>query len=101
MNQIIKSNDVTSFSEDEIYYVKNEPVMQCAVDVLTKIGKTNKIILKAKGNAIPNAVAIANIITEKFLKGNSHIEKATVDSEIIENMGKMISLIEVIVVKTN
>ena len=101
MEQIVNPNNNTDFLEDEIYYVKNEPVMQCAIDVLTKIGKTNKIILKAKGNAIPNAVAIANILTEKFLKGNSHIEKVTVDSEIIENMGRMLSLIEIVLVKTN
>jgi len=101
MDQIANQNNSTTYSEDEVYYVRNEPVMDSAIDALTRLGKTNKIILKAKGNAIPNAVAIANIITEKFLKGNSRIDKVTVDSETIENMGRMISLIEVILVKTN
>jgi len=101
MGQIVNQNNTSTYSEDEVYYVRNEPVMDSAIDALTKIGKTNKLVLKAKGNAIPNAVAIANIITEKFLKGNSRIDKVTVDSETIENMGRMVSLIEVILVKTN
>jgi len=101
MDQIVNQNNATTYSEDEVYYVRNEPVMDCAIDALTRLGKTNKIILKAKGNAIPNAVAIANIITEKFLKGNSRIDKVTVDSDAIENMGRLVSLIEIILVKTN
>jgi len=101
MDQITESTDENKIQDEEIYYVKNEPVMPCAVNVLSKIGKSNKLILKAKGNAIPNAVAIANIITEKFLNGNSKVQKVTVDSEVLENMGKMISMIEIILVKTS
>ena len=45
---------------------------------------------------IPNAVSIANIITENFLKNNSKIEKINLDSEISNNDGRMISNIEII-----
>ncbi len=61
----------TAKSENTIITIGNEPVMQSAFDVLSILGSKNQITLKARGNAIPNAVAVANIITEKMLKGNS------------------------------
>ncbi|MFB5610238.1 MAG: DNA-binding protein [Nitrosopumilaceae archaeon] len=86
-------------SNDFVFYVGNEPVMQIAVDLIPKIGKTEKLILKAKGHSIPNAVAVANILTEKMLKGNSKIQKILLDSEIPEGMGRMLSTIEIIISK--
>ena len=70
----------TNKSDDAIIDIGNDPVMQSAIDVLTILGKKNKVILKSKGNSIPNAVAVANIITEKMLKGNSKVEKITLDT---------------------
>jgi len=66
------SSDVSNVQKEQlpIFNVRNEPVMLEAINVITLLGKSNKAILRAKGNAIPNAVAIANIITEKMLKGN-------------------------------
>jgi len=84
---------------DFVFYVGNEPVMQIAVDLIPKIGKGKKLILKAKGHSIPNAVAVANILTEKMLKGTSKIQKILVDSETPEGMGRMLSTIEIIISK--
>ncbi|HEU04922.1 hypothetical protein LCGC14_1916900 [marine sediment metagenome] len=84
---------------DLVFYVGNEPVMQIAVDLISKIGKGEKLILKAKGHSIPNAVAVANILTEKMLKGTSKIQKILVDSEAPEGMGRMLSTIEIIISK--
>ena len=86
-------------SEESIIYIRNEPVMQLAVDVLPILGKKNKIILRAKGTSIPNAVAVANIITEKMLKGNSKIEKIKLDTDDAPGIGRMLSTIEIIVIK--
>jgi len=86
-------------SNDFVFYVGNEPVMQIAVDLIPKIGKDKKLILKARGYSIPNAVAVANIITEKLLKGTSKIQKILVDSETPEGMGKLLSTIEIIISK--
>ena len=47
-----------------------------------------------------NAVSICNIITENMLKGNSKTENITVGSEILDD-GRMISTIELILIKTN
>lgn len=84
---------------DFVFYVGNEPVMQIAVDLISKIGKGEKLILKAKGHSIPNAVAVANILTEKMLKGTSKIQKILVDSVTQEGMGRMLSTIEIIISK--
>jgi len=60
---------------------------------------TTKAILRAKGDSIPNAVAIANIITENMLKGNSKIDKISVDTEGAVGIGKMLSTIEIVLLK--
>jgi len=85
--------------DDYIFTVDFKPVMKNAFDVLTAFGKTNRVTLTAKDETIPNAVAIANIITEKFLKGNSKIEKINLDSEIPSSDSRMISTIEIIIIK--
>ena len=79
--------------------IGNEPVMQSAIDVLGIISKKNQITLKAKGNSIPNAVAVANIITEKMLNGRSKVEKINLDTVSAAGMGKMTSTIEIILKK--
>jgi DNA-binding protein len=66
---------------------------------VTILGKKNKVILKSKGNSIPNAVAVANIITEKMLKGNSKVEKITLDTVAAAGIGDMTSTIEIILNK--
>ena len=87
-----------SIKQDDELIVTNEPVMKTAVDMLSKFSLTNKLVLKAYGEIIPNAVAIANIITENILKGNSKIDKILLDSEITEEKG-MISNIQIILLK--
>lgn len=82
-----------------IFNVRNEPVMMEAINVISLLGKSNKAILRAKGNSIPNAVAIANIITEKMLKGNSKVQNIVLDTEMPAGIGKMLSTIEIVLQK--
>ena len=82
-----------------IFNVRNEPVMMEAINVITLLGKSNKAILRAKGNSIPNAVAIANIITGKMLKGNSKVQSIILDTDMPAGIGKMLSTIEIILQK--
>lgn len=92
----------TSNSNNEqkfVFEVYNDPVMKVAIDVLERLGNLNRLILRAKGRSIPNAVAVANIITEKMMRGNSAIEKITVDSENAKGLGRMLSTIEIILIK--
>jgi DNA-binding protein len=79
--------------------IGNDPVMLTAVDVLSKLMIKNQIILKARGQSIPNAVAVANIITEKMLKGNSTVEKINLDTVAEAGIGNMISTVEIIIKK--
>ncbi|MEO9309008.1 MAG: DNA-binding protein [Nitrososphaera sp.] len=82
------------------YYVRNDPIMQSALDVFTLINKHNKVVLLAKGNSIPNAVAVANIIVEKMLNGACKIQRILLDSENANVFGKrMLSTIEISIIK--
>ena len=81
------------------FFVEYDPIMQSATDALMLLSKLGKIHIKAEGDLIPNAVSIANIIVENFLKNNSKIELINLDSEISPTDGKMTSNIEIILLK--
>ncbi|AJM92457.1 DNA/RNA-binding protein AlbA [Nitrosopumilus piranensis] len=89
----------TKKSDEAIIHIGNDPVMQSAVDVLSTLGNKKKVIIRSKGNSIPNAVAVANIITEKMLKDNSKVEKIKLDTENAAGIGRMTSTIEIILIK--
>ena len=91
-------NEQTS-QERTIINISNDPVMLTAVDVLSKLMSKNQIILKARGQSIPNAVAVANIITEKMLKDNSKVEKINLDTVAEAGIGNMTSTVEIIINK--
>ena len=91
----IKGQEQIKKSDDSVVYIRNEPVMQSAIDVLSLISNKKQITLKAKGNSIPNAVAVANIITEKLLHGNSKVEKIKLDTDSKPGIGRMLSTIEI------
>ena len=79
--------------------IGNDPVMLTAVDVVSKLMIQNKISLKARGNSIPNAVAVANIITEKMLVGSTKVEKIKLDTLEEAGIGNMTSTVEIIIKK--
>ena len=85
--------------DKDSYFVKDESVMTSALDVLTTLSANKRIVLMAKGNLIPNAVAVANIVTENMLKGNSKIQDIKLDSVISEEDGQMTSNIEIVLIK--
>ena len=79
--------------------IGNDPVMLTAVDVVSKLMIHDKISLKARGNSIPSAVAVANIITEKMLVGSTKIEKINLDTVAEAGIGDMTSTVEIIIKK--
>ncbi len=89
----------TKTSIESVLDIYNDPIMQSALDILSVLGKHKEVTIRAKGNSIPNAIAVANIITENMLKGNSKIHKITVDSEPIQELGRASSNIEIILKK--
>jgi len=100
MEEIKKEHGLEQIkSEDVIVHIRNDPVMQSAIDVLPILGNKKRVILRAVGNSIPNAVAVANIITEKMLNGNSKVQKIKLDTEAAAGIGRMTSNIEIILIK--
>ena len=95
-----ENHQSTSIEEydSNVIHIRNEPVMQTALNLLNEFSTMKKIILVAKGEQIPNAVAIANIITENMLKGNSKIDDVLLDSEI-NNENLMLSNIKITLLK--
>jgi len=94
----LSGQEQTETSETTIQ-IGNYPVMESALEVLTILGNKKKVILISKGNSIPNAVAVANIITEKMLKGNSKVQKINLDTVSAAGIGNMTSTIEIILTK--
>ncbi len=88
-----------ALAQDFVFNVGNEPVMRNAVNLTSHFGNTKNLILRAKGYSIPNAVALANILTETLLLGKSKIQKISVDGELPPGMKRMISTIEIIISK--
>ena len=99
MSEINMGQSTTNLDDNKMLVVV-EPVMKTAVEALSALGKTRRLTIIGKGESCPNAVAISNILTQKMLKGNSKIDKITVDSEIKDD-GRMISIIEIVVIKTS
>jgi DNA-binding protein len=85
--------------EQTIINIGNEPVMLTAVEVVSKLINKNQVILKARGNSIPNAVSVANIITENMMKDNSKVEKINLDTVAEAGIGNMTSTVEIIINK--
>ena len=91
--------EVERSENENSYFIKDESVMSSALEVLTQLSSNKRIILLAKGDLIPNAVAVANIVTENMLKGNSSINDIKLDSIISEEDGQMTSNIEITLIK--
>ncbi len=89
-----------SQSDYTIVNIEDAPIMQVSFDVLSLLNKSSRVVLRAKGNSTPNAVAVANIITEKLLYGNSLVDKITLDTDGDVGIGHMISTIEIVLHKT-
>ena len=98
MEEVKKEKDQEQINE-RVVHIRNDPVMESAIDVLGVLAKNSRITLHSKGNSIPNAVAVANIITEKMLKGNSKIQKINLDTVAAPGIGSMTSTIEIIINK--
>ena len=95
----LHGQEQTKKSDETKIEIGNYPVMQSALDVLEVLGKHDKVSLHSRGNSIPNAVAVANIITEKMMEGKSKVEKITLDTVAAAGIGDMTSTVEIILIK--
>ena len=99
----IPLNGNFSNSEGKLVTIHQQDIVPCALDLLTDLVKHKTVTLVASGQSIPTAVAVANIVTENMMKGNSKILDIIVDSEEThEKSGpSLVSLIKITITKTN
>jgi len=94
-------NSDSSSNKQRTILIQRQPIMECAIDILTILGSIGRVVLKAKGDDIPTAVGVANVVTEKMMKGTSEIVDIIIDSE--SGAGKygmtLVSTIEIILAK--
>ena len=99
-NSTTMSNSNTSTDKDtSLFVIKNRSVMKSCLDIVDIMLKQDKITLVAQGINIPNAVAVANILSETMLKDNIKIEKIIADSLEPVGFGKMTSVLKIILTK--
>ncbi|MDE1726578.1 MAG: DNA-binding protein [Thaumarchaeota archaeon] len=98
----VQLNGVSSHSKDrKLITINQQPVMEWALHILTELVQHGTVTLEARGDLIPTAVAVANIVTENMMKGNSRIVDIVVDSESQGNFGPLVSIIAITITKTN
>lgn len=95
----IQINPNSGSEDGKLIIIKQQPVMECSLEILTELVQHKKITLMARGDSIPTAVAIANILTENMLKGHSKIQNILVDSESLDGNYAMISIIRITIKK--
>ena len=95
----VQLNDSTP-PEGRLIAIYQQDIVPCALDLLAELVKYKTVTLVAKGQAIPTAVAVANIVTENMMKGNSKILDIIVDSEEAADK-PLVSIIKIVVTKTN
>ncbi|HJU13053.1 MAG TPA: DNA-binding protein [Candidatus Nitrosotalea sp.] len=97
----VQLGDKPTPSSGKLIVINQQPVMECSLDILTELVRHKTVTLRAKGESIPVAVAVANVVTENMLKGNSKILDIVVDSESQGINGPLVSVIEITIRKTN
>ncbi len=96
----IQLNPSSRSEYGKLIIINQQPVMEYALDILAELVQHKTITLMARGDSIPTAVAIANVLTENMLKGNSKKQNIEVDSESPDG-NAMVSIIRITVTKTN
>lgn len=98
---IVKSNDSGSRNDHgTIIHIDDAPVMESVSNVLNILRNKDQVILKSNGHSIPNAVAVANIITEDVLRDRYKVQKVLLDTLAAAGIGKMTSTVEIVLDKT-
>lgn len=96
---LVDSNSI--LNKSQVVVIQRQPIMECALDLLPRIVGSGSVTLWAKGDDIPTAVGVANVITENMMKGNAEIVDIIVDSE--NGAGKygltLVSTIQIIIAK--
>ena len=86
-------------TNDDTFHINNSAIMNQVIHVLDILESHGVVTLKARGNSIPNAVAVANFINDDTLKEQVKIQKIDLDTVEAVGIGKMISTIQIVIKK--
>lgn len=79
-------------------FVNTAPMMNMVIDAMSTLGDKGLLSIRAREDNIPRAVVVANILTEKMMKGNSQVYKILLNGDIRPD-GSIASTIEIIMAK--
>ena len=94
----MSENASAGIPRDQIMVVGRAPVMSMVIEAMSILGDKSLLSLRAREDNIPRAVVVANILTEKMMRGNSCVYKILLDGDIKQD-GSMASTIEIIMAK--
>ena len=94
----MSENASADIPRDQIMVVDRAPVMSMVIEAMSILGDKSLLSLRAREDNIPRAVVVANILTEKMMRGNSRVYKILLDGDIKQD-GSMASTIEIIMAK--
>ncbi len=89
--------------DSNIVYIGQKPIMSYVLAVLTNFNSSDKVTIKARGQAISTAVDVAEIARRKFMKELS-VNKINIGTEEMpiregENRNRNVSTIEITLIR--
>lgn len=79
----------------DVILVGKKPIMSYALAALMQLSESGAITIKARGRAISRAVDVAEVISNKFLKGATVSKDVAIDTELLGEPPKNVSTIEI------
>ncbi len=79
----------------DVILVGKKPIMSYAMAALMQMTESGAITIKARGRAISRAVDVAEVVSNKFLKGTTVNKIVKIDTERIGEPPKNVSTIEI------
>ena len=90
----MSTNEIEKTPSNTVIVKNHEPVLRSVSYVLSRLDNTDTLTIRSKGNGIPNAVAVANIIRD--MNNGITIQKIALDTDAAPGIGRMISTVEII-----
>jgi len=79
----------------DVILVGKKPIMSYAMAALMQMTESGIITIKARGRAISRAVDVAEVVSNKFLKGTTVSKIVKIDTERVGEPPKNVSTIEI------
>jgi len=78
----------------DVILVGKKPIMSYAMAALMQLTESGAITIKARGRAISAAVDVAEVVSKRFLSGNT-TKAITIGTEILGDPPRNVSTIEI------